>query len=188
MRHNRHALNARRGTVVVLVAGIALSSVTPGFGSPASSTVTGKPAKLNMSVCKLQRGEPEAAVEECFRSTTFTFSSSCFSAARAPFVPTLGIVRPIGEQTIQSYRNNPGPLGNGTFRDDGAFTTRNGISISWTGTKPGQYTGIGHGTWTASSLPRTCRSGGSASGRFQSVWVTTAQKATQTITFYDFPR
>jgi hypothetical protein len=189
MRHDTHAPTARPGTVVALVAGVALSAAAAGFGSPAIPTVPRKSAELKMSVCKLQRGEPESAVGECLRSTTYTFSSACFSATRAVFSPLLGIVTPHGEQTIQSYQSNPAPLANGTFRDDGDFKTRNGVSVSWSGTKPGHYTGIGHGTWTASNLPRTCVTpGGSASGRFRSVWATTAQKATQTIMFYDFPR
>ena len=192
MRHNRQGLPAKYGAAIALVGGIALSAPIVAFGSPASPAVAGHAARLAITNCMFQPGDPQSPTGACTNRNTFTFSSSCMSARVEHATQTSGIVTSLGEQMVTGWRMRHSPLGNGTFQNDGDFTTGNGITISWRGTNPKQFSGVGYGTWAAANLPRRCTTpGGSDSGSFRSVSTTTTtasgQIAIETITLYDFP-
>jgi hypothetical protein len=84
---------------------------------------------------------------------------------------------------------NSGSLSRG-YNEFGNFRTASGFTVQWSGlsSSNGQTSGTGHGTWSASHLPRECRtSGGSASGRYTSTWKPTSGGYAETVVFSSFP-
>jgi hypothetical protein len=123
-------------------------------------------ASLTLTTCAA--GQSPVTCHQQQVRIKMAFRSSCF-AARTPSLRDKPFIGP--ESITRLGFAADVQLGSGIVDDGGHFSTENGVTIRWTGTRTGAASGTGHGTWTATGLPASCGGNGSASGTYESDWV-----------------